>query len=94
MPVLINSDVAKCCFFIRFACSIELPEMFIVTGGSSKTIVSRYTSSGWMEDLPELNEGRSSHGCGYFYNDDMQRVSIDIQIKKKITFPANYTRTF
>jgi len=59
------------------ACSIELPEMFILTGGlDTWTTVSRYTTSGWMEDLPELNEGRWTHGCGYFYNDDMQRVFL------------------
>jgi len=61
----------------RFACSIELPEMFILTGGrNALTKVSQYTTSGWMEDLPELNEGRYWHGCGYFYNDDMQRVFL------------------
>merc|ERR1712131_478412 len=61
----------------REACSIELPEMFILTGGVyTMTTVSRYSTSGWMEDLPELNEGRYSHGCGYFYNDDMQRVFL------------------
>jgi len=61
----------------QYACSIELPEMFILTGGSvTLTTVSRYSTSGWMEDLPELNEGRRGHGCGYFYNDDMQRVFL------------------
>jgi len=61
----------------NLACSIELPEMFILTGGSyTLTTVSRYSTSGWMEDLPELNEGRWGHGCGYFYNDDMQRVFL------------------
>merc|ERR1711972_164428 len=29
-----------------------------------------------MGDLPELNEGRFEHGCGYFYNNDMQRVFL------------------
>merc|ERR1711973_662937 len=59
------------------ACSIELPEMFILTGGfDTMTTVSRYTTDGWMEDLPELNVGRRGHGCGYFYNDDMQRVFL------------------
>merc|ERR1711973_761449 len=28
------------------------------------------------EDLPGLNEGRNWHGCGYFYNEDMQRVFL------------------
>merc|ERR1711915_459478 len=61
----------------RRACSIELPEMFILTGGSyTLTTVSRYSTSGWMEDLPQLNEGRYGHGCGFFYNDDMQRVFL------------------
>ena len=63
--------------YLREACSIELPEMFILTGGYyTKTKVSRYTTSGWMDDLPELNEGRSLHGCGYYFNDDMERVGI------------------
>jgi len=60
-----------------YACSIELPEMFILTGGYyTSTTVSQYTTSGWIEDLPELNEGRRRHGCGYFYNDGMQRVFL------------------
>ena len=63
-------------FKCRSACSIELPESFILTGGyeTSLTKVTKYSTSGWMEDLPELQEGRRSHGCGYFYNDDMERV--------------------
>jgi len=62
---------------IKNACSIGLPEMFILTGGEyTSARVSRYTTSGWMEDLPELNGKRRSHGCGYFYNDDMQRVLL------------------
>ena len=40
------------------------------------TKVSKYSSNGWIEDIPELNEGRRDHGCGYFYNDNMERVSI------------------
>merc|ERR1711973_82166 len=62
---------------IKNACSIGLPEMFILTGREyTGATVSRYTTSGWMEDLPELHELRDSHGCGYFYNDDMQRVFL------------------
>merc|ERR1711973_933666 len=62
---------------IEDACSIELPEMFILTGGvDTLTTVSRYSTSGWMEDLPELNEGRSLHGCGYYFNGDMERVFL------------------
>ena len=60
-----------------------------MTGGVfTLTTVSRYTTSGWIEDLPELNEGRRDHGCGYFFNDDMQTVSsIRHSNSKKIIFP-------
>ena len=51
------------------------------------TTVSRYSTSGWMEDLPELNDGSWTHGCGYFYNDDMQRVTISHSNEKRIIFP-------
>jgi len=65
------------CFYLSDACTIELPEMFILTGGLySENKVSRYATNGWMEDLPELNEGRTYHGCGYYYNDDMERVFL------------------
>jgi len=60
-------------------CTIELPESFIVTGGFQSyknTKVSRYTTSGWVEDLPKLITGRYSHGCGYYFNDDMERVFL------------------
>ena len=50
--------------------------MFILTGGYGiLKKVSKYTTSGWIEDLPELKEGRQSHGCGYYYNDEMERVN-------------------
>jgi len=59
------------------ACSIELPEMFIVTGGSyTLTKASRYTSSGWQGNLPDLNEGRYHHGCAYFFNGNRKRVFL------------------
>ena len=74
------SDTVKRCISFSSACSIEMPEMFILTGGlDTLKTVSRYSTTGWMEDLPELNEGRWQHGCGFFYNDDMQRVSKNIQ---------------
>jgi len=64
----------------RNSCSIELPEMFIMTGGYEwddiEQKVSKYTTSGWIEDLPDLNEGRGDHGCGYFFNVDMERVFL------------------
>ena len=32
-----------------------------------------YNIGGWVEDLPELNEGRRNHGCGY-YVDNSDRI--------------------
>ena len=46
-----------------------------MTGGFyTEKKVSQYSTSGWMSDLPDLNEGRFWHGCGYFFNEDMERV--------------------
>ena len=51
--------------------------MFIVTGGDrSRRRVSKYTTNGWVEDLPDLNKERHSHGCGYYFDDEMKRVGL------------------
>ena len=48
----------------------------VLTGGLyTKTRVTVYNSEGWVEDLPSLNMGRYSHGCGHFVNMDNQVVS-------------------
>ena len=36
--------------------------------------VSVYSTEGWIEDLPDLLLGRSSHGCGHYINDDNRMV--------------------
>ena len=60
-----------------YACSIQLEETVILTGGQvTKNTVSVYTTEGWIEDLPDLLTGRSSHGCGHFVNSDNEMVSI------------------
>ena len=41
--------------------------------------VSVYSSSGWIEDLPDLLQGRSSHGCGHYINDDNRMVKFHIR---------------
>lgn len=59
------------------ACSIELEETVILTGGLyTMNKVSIYTSSGWIEDLPDLLQGRSTHGCGHYMNDDNKMVYL------------------
>ena len=60
---------------IRFACSIEMAEVVILTGGAdTMSLVTVYNNAGFVEELPSLNTGRWSHGCGHFVNTDNQVV--------------------
>ena len=61
--------------FTRWACSIQLEEVVIITGGKfTANKVTVYNTEGWVEDLPSLKQGRYSHGCGHFVNTDNQMV--------------------
>ena len=60
------------CF--RYACSIELKEMVILTGGTKENKVTVYNNKGFVEDWPELKTGRFNHGCGHFINTDNKVV--------------------
>ena len=61
------------CF--RYACSIELKEMVILTGGANTmSRVTVYNNEGFVEDWPELNMGRYEHGCGHYVNTDSKVV--------------------
>ena len=60
---------------IRHACSIQMEDTVIITGGDfKKNQVTVYNTEGWVEDWPELNTGRWDHGCGHFVNTDNQVV--------------------
>jgi len=52
-------------------CGIIDEDTIIITGGGyyGSNVVDRYNNQGFVEKLPELNEVRTSHGCGYFYRD-------------------------
>ena len=53
-----------CC---RSACSIQLEESVIITGGLySKKRVQQYNLAGSMGRLPDLNTGRYGHACGHY----------------------------
>jgi len=59
------------------ACSIQLPDNVIVTGGKfSSRIASVYMATGWVGDLPKLKQERWSHACGYFYNNEKDLVYL------------------
>ena len=81
------------CF--RHACSIELKEIVILTGGYSKVTHSKvtvYNNEGFVEDWPELNTGRYDHGCGHFVNTD-NKVVRHIDDKKENTVLRNIVLT-
>ena len=65
--MLIKKTPFKSCF--SEACAIELDDKVIVTGGVHNSLtVSVYNSAGWVEDLPNMQQGRFDHGCGHFIN--------------------------
>ena len=37
--------------------------------------MSRYDATGYVGDLPRLNEGRYDHGCGAYIRQDGTKVS-------------------
>ena len=50
----------------------------ILTGGfHSLNRVSEYSETGFTRDLPQLLQGRFSHGCSYFENEEGTKVDID-----------------
>jgi len=56
----------------RGSCGIEDTDSTIITGlyaEGRRRVVERYNEKGFIEKLPNLNEGRSSHGCGSFQKD-------------------------
>ena len=59
------------------ACSIELEDKVILTGGvidgDDSLTVSIYDRNGWLRDLPNLQSIRRDHGCGH-YVDNRNRV--------------------
>ena len=71
----------------RNACSIQFDDKVIITGGihkftsSSSTTVSVYTMEGWIEDLPDLLQGRNYHGCGHYNDDNNEEVINTSQIE-------------
>jgi len=59
------------------ACAIVDRDTLLLTGGdSTMRTVSRYNNAGFVEDLPSLNEGRWSHGCGVYTVDSGDQVYL------------------
>ena len=85
--VLFHIFTGTRCMVFRNACSIQFDDKVIITGGihkftsSSSTTVSVYTMEGWIEDLPDLLQGRNYHGCGHYNDDNNEEVINTSQIE-------------
>ena len=67
----------------------------LVTGGSETsystlTTVSQYNEAGWVRDLPQLQQGRRSHGCSSYNNAEGSKVGIDINYYRTIIIFQTY----
>ena len=64
-------------FIFSNACTIQLEDSVVVTGGVdfNNKIVSVYDVNGWVEDLPDLNQGRDDRGCGHYVDSNNDIVS-------------------
>jgi len=61
----------------HYACAINLGSSVILTGGQSpRTRVTEYNEAGFVRNLPDLLEGRETHGCGYYTDDDGTKTYI------------------
>ena len=69
----------------RQACSIELDDKVIITGGWKSgglgiETVAVYDANGFVEYLPDLRFGRLQHGCGHYINSNNEIVSFIIRM--------------
>ena len=67
------------------ACSIQVPgiDTVIVTGGldgSNGVRVQKFSQHGASEQLPDMQQSRLQHACGYYYQSE-QLVSENCNIK-------------
>ena len=68
----------------RQACSIELDDKVIITGGWKSgglgiETVAVYDENGFVEYLPDLRFGRLQHGCGHYINSNNEIVRFFYQ---------------
>ena len=70
---------------IQDACGISVEDTYVITGGyNTRTDVTMYNLTGNFWELPKLNTGRWSHGCGMYNRED--QVVSEIFLNGKIFF--------
>jgi len=70
-------DVFQLKRMIDRGCGIEDEGSLIITGGGNNgrgdpiasKLVDRYNRQGFVENLPEMNQERTDHGCGFYHRD-------------------------
>ena len=66
-------------------CGIDLGGFYILSGGrigyrsDSEVIskVSNYSTTGWTEDLDDLNTARAGHACSFYTTDSGDKVGFN-----------------
>ena len=59
----------------RRACSIDLGQSVVITGGYyTMRTVTQYSENGEAKELQELITGRYNHGCSYYTDSDNNMV--------------------
>jgi len=63
-----------------YSCSIKLENYAVIAGGYVGNVilatVTKYDTTGPIENLPDLNFKRKSAGCGYYHNEKAQLVYL------------------
>ena len=63
--------------YFSFACTIQLDEQVILTGGNyDEKRVDVYNMDGWVKGLPRLGTGRYKHGCGHYIDSNDRMVVL------------------
>ena len=76
---------------LRAACSIsdKSTNSVVITGGiHTGRTVSRYGTTGHIEDLPSLNRKRFHHGCGVYTDDNGEQVIVTLHYTLRCTIIA------
>ena len=72
---MILADMSIMLAVCREACTIDMGEYVVVTGGAATPRqVTAYRATGWEADLPSLGTGRRDHACGHYVNSDNHGV--------------------
>ena len=67
--------------YCRDACGIDLGDSYVVTGGGySQQKAAQYSPSGEVTYLADLQQGRYSHACTSFIDDNGDTVSLVVNI--------------